>query len=148
MILYDAPENKTYGTIMDFIRQIRKRLRYDGRTLAVEAMLQEKGAGYEGEGGCAVLLEAFIDNGKKSHVVHLAITTKPFIDLKATVVMEAICSFSVKVSDEDYGLYRLWFDTKIDNWQTHLLTTKDRAELERRINEEWEKGTEGTFFRK
>ena len=131
---------------MDFIKRIQKKIKYNSRVLEIDEFLQNLGESYTGDGAYSVVLEITNEKGKKAYLAHFVITQKPFIDLKPAVVMAAICSFSVKITDEDYSLHRLWFDIKADNWKTRLLETTDRAELERRIHEEWDKGTEGEFF--
>lgn len=131
---------------MDFFKRIQKKLKYNSRVLEIDDFLQNMGESFTGNGTYSVVLEITNEKGKKAYLAHFVITKKPFINLKPAVVMSAICSFSVKITDEDYSLYRLWYDIKMDNWKAHLMETSDRAELEQRIREEWDKGPEGEFF--
>lgn len=133
---------------MNLIRGFRQKRVLKSRVKAVNNFLQQKLDYYDGEGDGSIVVEQFDEKDKKSVVLHCIITKKPFDQVKATVVMAAIGSFSVKVSNDDYQLYRLWFDRKGDNSPTHMLTTSDSGELEQLINDEWEKGIDGKFFRK
>ena len=133
--------------IMNLLRGFRQKRQFNQRVKDLNQFLQGKLDAYNGAGEGSLLTEKITENGKKAVVLHVIITQKPFETLKATVVMAANGSFSVKVTDDTYRLYRLWFDRKGDNSPTHMLTTTAFAELEQCSDDEWEKGTDGKFFR-
>lgn len=119
------------------------------RTQEVEALLKKMRTAYQGKGKCSIHIEK-LKRGparlQEIYAVHFIITENPFKKLSTRAMLESRCSFSITVSEQDYGLYRVWYDDAEENWRSLLLSTRDFKELQTKLKEEWDKGKAGAFF--